>query len=777
MVGVSARGLVGGILAVALSAATFAGWGLASASAQDPSDREAVKAERRRNAELGDKIPLSEVGRPLSEGPTFSEAPPRTAEEKEKLKARVDALIAQLADENEETRLKAMGELRAIGHLARLALEKATASDNVEVSNRAKAILSLAPEFTHIIADAVNAPIPHARVVLTLRVQPTRAKPDELEDEPRVIGQWSNEFGQIAIPDVDPHRTACVAVIQQPDYGGGRCEVALSKKDERKVRFALVPRRSKLGERAAKGTIVGPEGKPVAGAVIACGSVRTAGQGLIGTGYPRYEAVTDEEGRFSIYYPTIKPSETHGEMIPPGSRYDVVITVPDDEAYFPVTTMLSNMEEVRVEMPRPATRHRFRFQVADDAWLERPEELRNVTVEWRAPGERRSVTLEAESLLRGRGILAGTYTAASHDGHGKTIQFEPLVVNEQSPEELIFRQPKTITYRGRVVHGLTQDPVAGALVIGWNSTTHNNLALVSEEDWRFLQEPSTDRVSQEAAISMLRKYYGVQQIARTGDTGRFEMARPPGAEWYGITAVDQYSVPYKVRVVELKPDAQQNIDLGKFLLFPAAKVIIHPVFDGQRLPVSPEWLPTADGQPTWFPRFQAVQPRSDREFDQVDWLKINESQPIYVPAGIRMRLRVAAPYNDEWAPATVEAPFQLEPGKILDLGQVRFAPSLPIEVLVVDPQGRPVEGFAVRRKYDSPEPWSVAHNTDRDGKSRFHVFPNSQGQFAIMDLKGPPAIAKAENLAVEFRVADKAPAEPYRLTVSQEQIGLLKHSK
>jgi hypothetical protein len=102
---------------------------------------------------------------------------------------------------------------------------------------------------------------------------------------------------------------------------------------------------------------------------------------------------------------------------------------------------------------------------------------------------------------------------------------------------------------------------------------------------------------------------------------------------------------------------------------------------------------------------------------------------------------------------------------------------LPVEVLVVDPRGRPVEGIAVRRKYDSVEPWSVAHNTDRDGKSRFHVFPNSQGKFGIVDLKGPPAIAKAANLTIEFHVAEKAPAEAYRIAVTDEQVGVLRDSK
>ena len=139
-----------------------------------------------------------------------------------------------------------------------------------------------------------------------------------------------------------------------------------------------------------------------------------------------------------------------------------------------------------------------------------------------------------------------------------------------------------------------------------------------------------------------------------------------------------------------------------------------------------------------------------------------------------MRLRLEVPYNDEWTPALVDAPFQLEPGASLDLGDVRFAPSLPVEVLVVDQTGQPVEGFAVRRKYDSINSWCVAHNTDKKGKAFFHVNPNSQGQFRVSDLKGPAEISKATNLSFDFRVSDKAPEEPFRITVTDQQIAVLR---
>ena len=51
--------------------------------------------------------------------------------------------------------------------------------------------------------------------------------------------------------------------------------------------------------RALKGIVVGPDGKPVTGAMVKCLNVRTPGEGLISSvGQPEK---TDAQGRFAIY--------------------------------------------------------------------------------------------------------------------------------------------------------------------------------------------------------------------------------------------------------------------------------------------------------------------------------------------------------------------------------------------------------------------------------------------------------------------------------------------
>ena len=191
----------------------------------------------------------------------------------------------------------------------------------------------------------------------------------------------------------------------------------------------------------------------------------------------------------------------------------------------------------------------------------------------------------------------------------------------------------------------------------------------------------------------------------------------------------------------------------------------------------PQWLPTPDDQPGWFGRLQEIKSGSDRDVEYVHWMTVNEAQPIYVPAGIRLRLRFETPYNDEWAPAVTQQPIQSDVGTSTDLGEIVLAASLPVYVLVTDQAGKPVEGFAVRRKYVSENVWSVAHNTDERGKAFFHVHPNSEGEFRVSEMHRPFELSKDPNLSLSFETNERAPKEPYRIKLTEEQIASQRATK
>jgi len=699
-------------------------------------------------------------------------APPTAAQRA----ARIEQLIQKLSDEQFAVREAAARELKTIGNAARAALMKAAGSTDLETATRAATILADLLKQTHLVVDALGQPIPRAAVTLRAvsRAAPPvpGAEPAPMPDIPAPIPLVADDEGWIGIPDSE-EGVMLAAHIEHAEYGAARCEVPT---DKDRLIVPLVRAGSEERQRALSGQLTS-DGKPIAGAVVVCDSVRTPGEGLIDPQYPRGEVLSDDQGRFAIYPP---PSEQRkderGDLIPPNSRYSLTITVPLDDSLMPLAGQYVNTVAAQIVMPRATRMHRFRFEDAGGGWIEDPAQWSGVMVQFERvhDGERMLVTLDPAGLAKGRKLLPGKYVAQRFQG-GQSMEFQPITIADNSPEQLDFRLAPAVTYRGVVVSGVTGEPVAGALVMAYSSTSRNNLALLTADDWKLLGECPSNPPEDHAALKRLGEFYGVQGLVRAGKDGRFEIRRPSDRQYYGLIAFAQDQLPFLVRLGSLKPDAQQRVDAGQFHLFPAARVLVRPVFEGQRLAVSPQWLPEKDGQPEWFPKFRTAFDGSDRTIEYVHWLALNESQPLFIPADVRLRLRLESPYDDKWTPATIAQPLRLEPGGSKDLGDLTFAASLPVDVRVVDARGAPVEGFAVRRMYQGENAWCVAHNTDQQGLAHFHVRPISQGVFRVSDLRGEAA--KAKNLTAEFKIGDQSPPNPVVITVTDEQVQLLRGAK
>jgi hypothetical protein len=187
-------------------------------------------------------------------------------------------------------------------------------------------------------------------------------------------------------------------------------------------------------------------------------------------------------------------------------------------------------------------------------------------------------------------------------------------------------------------------------------------------------------------------------------------------------------------------------------------------------------LPSDAEQPGWYERFRAAGKSSDREFEYVHWLTLNELQPVLVPAGVHLSVRFELPYDDQWAPATVED-ILLDQRATKEIGDLHFAACLPAVARVVDGRGEPVEGVPVRRKYRGENVWSLAHNTDDDGLVHFHLYPDSAGQFWVSDMPGSNEVRRAANLFAEFQVAGEAATSPVVIAVTDAQIELLRGAR
>jgi len=691
----------------------------------------------------------------------------------EERRAQIERLIGQLGDGRFDVREAATKSLTALGSRARAQLERATTNADLEIAFRAKAILEGLPKLTHTIVDALGLPIAQATVTVKVsNAPPTEGDVSATADPPSTFTVSSEDDGRIGIPEIASGDVRVMVIVQHPEYGSAQSAVETGE-GKTVIQLPIVRRGTEAYRRSVSGQVVDPAGEPIAGAVVHCSEIRTPGEGLIQGKDPRGEALSDKDGRFTLYLPNEDTRSERGVLIPANSRYRLQITVPGNDSFFPMAGRYSNVEPVHIEVPRVTHFHRFRFEAVDGGWIHDEQQLRQVHVQYEGQqnGERMLIDLGNSAVREGRKLLAGRYAAQSF-ASGNAVEYLPLAVSDASPEELSFSLPHAVTYRGRVVDGVTGAPVADALVMGWNSTAHNNLALLTADDWKMLREVPSNPPLDHPAVRRLREFYGVQGLVRTDREGRFEIIRQPDQDFYGLMAFSENSVPFKVRVGPLKPDSKHRVDAGEFPLFPAARIVVRPVFGGERLAVAPRWVPADAGQPEWYERFQNAGRSSDREFEYVHWLTLNESQPVLVPASIRLRVRFETPYDDKWDAAVVEA-IQLEPGATKEIGDLQFSATLPVAVRVIDRQGRSVEGVPVRQKYLGDNAWSVAHNTDRDGLAQFHAPRNSQGQFWVSDLPGPQELRFAENLLTRFKVGNESPASPFTITITDAQSTLL----
>jgi hypothetical protein len=691
------------------------------------------------------------------------------------LAARIEKLIGQLGVEEFAVREAASKELTEIGNPARQALEKAALDPDPETSSRAKVILDRLPKLTHTIIDALGAPIPLAKLSLQLLKNPNLGVPANApEGEPLV--SLTDAAGRAALPDTSENNLPrrAIATIEHPQYGRARCEVLLDR-GPKTLQFPLVRSGSEAHARALRGQVVDETGKPVAGAVVSCDNVRTPGEGLIDGDPSRGEVLADDEGRFTIYAPDLRRDRggglERGDLIPANSRYALRAAVPGDDSYFPLAGRYPNTAPARLELRRATRLFRFRFEaVAGGGMIEDAELLQHIYMRFDEiqGGERTMIPLGPMAAAKGSKLPTGTYTAELFTNKAR-LEYQPVVVTADSPDELVFRLPAAVTYRGRIVHGVTREPLPGAFLMGWNSTSRNNLALLTAEEWQALRDLPADAPLDAAPMKRLRELYGVQALVRTDAEGRFEIRRRADQEFYGLLAFAEDHVPFKVPVGALKPDEKQMVETGEFPLYPAAKVLIRPSFAGERLAVSPKWVFEDEGQPEWFERFHEASKDYQREFEYVHWLELNEVQPVFVPAGVRLKLLFDCPYDDKWAPGLIKEPMLLKAGTTHDAGDVTFAEGMQCAVRVVDKDGKPVEGMPVRRMYVGTNAWSIAHNTDKEGLAHFYLHANSRGHFRAADLPDPAAFGMS-NRIVKFAVEDKPPAEPPTITVTDEQI-------
>ncbi len=686
-------------------------------------------------------------------------APPATQPSTELLsEADIAEFIAQLRSEDWRVRQAAQEALWAAGPIAVDPLREVAAGEDIEAAARAQMILDDLTRGTHVVIDGAGQPLSGAR----LHLMPTDVYgKDRLDIPPFHV--TANPLGNISLPPDKTNNVYWRVEVWHP-RGGRALLRRWTGSREARIRVPIVPEGSEAYERALRGTVVDANGEPLANAVVACFHVRTLDMGLIQAPNTQ-EVLTGKDGRFVLYVGGNDPRDERGELVPPNSSYSITVSVPGRIELFPHVGSYSNIEPARIVLRKPRRFHRLRFENADGSLIDPTEAAKAISVSWREKERAPSIGIGAERVLGGAWLPEGVYYARRAQ-----TEYLPVTLTAQSPEEVVFRMPPGITYRGRVVDGITGEPLAGALVFASNAVSYNNLAAVTDAEWDAIEAMPADPPAGHPATRALERKYGDYFCVRTDAQGRYEIHGPPGKKYYGVIACARDRLPFHWRVVQATPDGNSCIEVRDHLLFPAAKVIVHPVDHGGRVSIGHRWVLDGKNQPEWVDKLRQAPADSQASFERLHWLAFKEPQPLYIPAGVIVRMVFDSPYHAQWATYRHPRSICLKPGETLDLGELKLTPALPVSVRVTGPDGKPIEGVPVRGMHDSGNAWSVAHNTDAEGIARFHCDPNSTGKFGVTPLLRKDAPEDQSKPVAPFRMTTTAPAEPYEIQLTAEQI-------
>lgn len=505
--------------------------------------------------------------------------------------------------------------------------------------------------------DALGRPLPAAAVEIALSDGSPESKiilsKDKLDGEGRLKRIKSGSS-----------YARFLFTIAHPDYGTGTveyfCSPGIRDAPETYV-VPLVPMNSEAATRAIQGTVLDPQGRPVAGAEIWAYPRLPTEAPLETYGQFTRTAVTDEKGWFATYMPIDRAGTLSDTLIPAGSIYDIRITPDKSLNLAQYDGRLLAGTNATIQLPALGAEESFHTFAFEDRTgpITNPQELTSAVLTlWR--DERVWVRLTYDQWKDGCSLPTGTLRAET-TRWGNTFCFQPITLHAGSPQQLVFKEPPAIRYRGRVVNGATGEPMRETLVLVDSAPAPNSdpCALTAQQvqQWR-------DRAAQIPPVppeSLLYQDWGRSAI--TDAAGEYEIVFLPALRSLlaTFTAVSPGYPPCSVHAGYPRPDDEGMVEVPTIrMTLPAGPAYVPTlVFENEAGPVTdPNKLKSI--------RIEVTYAKGRGSVDVYGWL----SQPRSLQPGI---YRATAAWDGKYY---VFAPVDLrearpetvvfKPGEILD---------------------------------------------------------------------------------------------------------------
>ncbi|MHC4647577.1 MAG: carboxypeptidase-like regulatory domain-containing protein, partial [Planctomycetota bacterium] len=585
--------------------------------------------------------------------------------------------------------------------------------------------------------DALGNPVPHAKVEIYLKDRRSQILlGKEMLGEKGQLKKTlcrgnSNAYTNSSQPPARfsfkvSHRLYGTAIVQP--WGGDHARL---------VFLPAVPPGTEADRRSIWGVVVDPNGRAVKAAFVKGGGLLPPGAKWVGDiRTQRHGVLTDESGRFRMYLPPAEDAIQVGALIPPNTQYSIRIEPPEGSNLSDFTGRVMNGRSTTITLKRKQQYHRT-FAFEDEGGpITDTQSLRGIDITIERT-DQSNLYLHYDEFKNGGRYPLGTYKARS--GPNKSYRFQPIKVTADSPEELVFRIAPAKTYYGRIVNGVTGQPMAGAFVIASGGyAERKNLSYLTAGQWDALHalsasDPASDPNIKEA-LKPVTDCYSVIKMVRADRDGWFRLTEPPKVTVRDIVVFEEGHLTINVLKRWAKPDDEGNHRFGDIRLFPAAMVLVEPI-DGQgtyrRWPLRfrPQWFLAAKKNPAWVQDLLAAcEKHPENGIRREFWLEADRQHCFQVPAGLNLRIHLRVMGNIEWAQITIADNLRLDAGEVFDAGQVKIGPPFKVFVKVLNSQGAPVEAIpvVVCGQHDP-----VISSSDENGFAFFDFVGYSKGEFIV----------------------------------------------
>ena len=619
-----------------------------------------------------------------------------------------------------------------------------------------------------VFVDAMGNPMPGATVEVVHNLTWSR---DEMSKRKRegLAPITLDEAGRLRPHPLNPTLELCCFLVSDPNYGIAIVEPRIVRHSPGDVPRRYVVPLTAVGtredERSIWGTVTDADGVPVPDAVIHCPMVRTplGGRLLAWSPSPQYatgqaKVLTDANGRFAMHLPLARSDGKLGRPVPPGASYSVTVEPPvgvDAKRYY---NTLAAGQEHTIVLERASAVFTGTLVFEDEFGpVTDPEKRRQVILSINR--KRPDGVVSGNRYSRGEWVDQeelpfGTYSATA-EWDGKLYIFGPTEITAESPD-VVTMEPTQIKaaqrlYCGRVLHGVTGEPLAGAVVMRRpDPHMFESLDVGTFQDG-FYMGPELDPDGE-----IVRRFESCPElgVTRTDSQGRFETALPviqqrsPLAPNLLVLKKDFLGAEQRVRYLlpemdengqrqwhEFEPDAAGRVNLPDLKLFPAAALTVeahvspnHGRMKEKDLRI--DYFTNPDDPTPWLKDFWAspVEKQGASVFRKRKF-PVNQAVTVYVPANVTLKVSIRR-LSEKFAPFVLED-LHLRQGEVLDLGRITFPEAMRVTVRVVNAAGEPLEGINVRGCS------SASHYSGRgsvsDGRGIAHVYVpmHSQGELVV----------------------------------------------